>query len=259
MTLTTYEYAGLIAQSWDVLRGDTSNWPDRFFYLDVIKRYGQPVLDIGCGTGRLLLDYRAQGIDIDGVDNSPEMLGICQAKAQQQGLTIQTYLQEMEALLLPRSYQTILIPSSSIQLVTDRELAKRTMQRVVTHLQPGGVAVASFMLLRKADDPLEFEWEISAIRPEDGATISRRIRSRFDPLSACEGTEDRYQVLLDGTVIAEELHRREPATRSYTREQARELFAQAGLGDIQVYSGFSLNPAQPEDDVFVVLGQKAGR
>jgi ubiquinone/menaquinone biosynthesis C-methylase UbiE len=77
-----YEYQGLMAEAWDVLRGDTSNWSDRHFYLAAIQNYGQPVLDVGCGTGRLLLDYLQQGIDIDGVDNSPAMLAICRRKAE---------------------------------------------------------------------------------------------------------------------------------------------------------------------------------
>lgn len=114
MTLPDYEYKGLMAQAWDVLRGDTSRWADRFFYLDVIKIYGQPVLDVGCGTGRLLLDYRAQGIDVDGVDNSPEMLAICRRKASAQDLAVTTYEQYMETLDLPRRYRTIVIPSSSL-------------------------------------------------------------------------------------------------------------------------------------------------
>ncbi|HYB01252.1 MAG TPA: class I SAM-dependent methyltransferase, partial [Ktedonobacteraceae bacterium] len=81
MNTEDYEYRGLIAEAWDLLRGDTSEWEDRPFYRDIIRASGQPALDIGCGTGRLLLDYLADGIDIDGVDVSPEMLEVCRQKA----------------------------------------------------------------------------------------------------------------------------------------------------------------------------------
>ncbi len=45
--MSDYEYRGLMAQAWDLLRGDTTHWPDRFFYLGVIREVGQPVLDVG--------------------------------------------------------------------------------------------------------------------------------------------------------------------------------------------------------------------
>jgi SAM-dependent methyltransferase len=77
MTEQAYEYQGLLASTWDLLRGDTSQWPDRVFYREVIRQAGEPALDVGCGTGRLLLDYMADGVDVDGVDNSPEMLALC--------------------------------------------------------------------------------------------------------------------------------------------------------------------------------------
>lgn len=108
MSKQEYEYYGLMATTWDLFRGDTSQWEDRFFYLDLIDQYGQPVLDVGCGTGRLVLDYLSNSIDVDGVDNSPEMLAICRDKAEKRGLDLDLYQQAMESLNLPRKYRTIL-------------------------------------------------------------------------------------------------------------------------------------------------------
>ena len=87
MTVPDYEYHGMMAQTWDLFRGDTSKWEDRNFYLEIIRESGQPVLDVGCGTGRLLLDYLSQGVDVDGVDLSPEMLNLCRQKADKMRMT----------------------------------------------------------------------------------------------------------------------------------------------------------------------------
>lgn len=253
-----YEYKGLMAQAWDVLRGDTSQWADRFFFLDQIAEFGQPVLDVGCGTGRLLLDYLQQGIDIDGVDNSPEMLELCREKAAKAGLAPRLYQQHMEHLDLPRRYLTILIPSSSLQLVIDPASVAQAMERLVAHLEPGGVLVAPIMTLWKQGDLLEDEWEKTARRAEDGAIFRRVARSRFDPLTQCEATEDLYQLIVDDVVVAEELHQRSPATRSYAQQEARELFEQAGLVNIQLFKEFTGQPVEPDDSIFTLVGRKAG-
>ncbi len=256
MNLPEYEYKGLIAQAWDVLRGDTSNWPDRSFYLEIIRKYGQPVLDVGCGTGRLLLDYLEQGIDIDGVDNSPDMLALCRQKADELGVYPNLYEQYMEVLELPRKYQTIVVPSSSLQLIVEPALVNHTVKRFHDHLLPGGAVSASFMTLRNAGDPLEFEWEQRAIREEDGVTFRRVIKSRYDPKSHYEHTEDVYQMIVDEKVVAEERFRRSPATVSYDHTEVIALFERAGFADIQLYSQFTFEPAKHDDTVFTVLAQK---
>jgi ubiquinone/menaquinone biosynthesis C-methylase UbiE len=256
MTLPDYEYKGLMAEAWDVLRGDTSNWPDRHFYLAAIQKYGQPVLDVGCGTGRLLLDYLQLGIDMDGVDNSPEMLAICQRKAEDLGLKPKVYEQYVETLNIPRKYQAILVPSSSFQLLIEPEAIQQAMKRLYHHVLPGGVLIASIMTLWKEGEPLESEWERTAVRHKDGATFRRVARSRFDPASECEHTEDLYQKIIGDEVIAEELHRRSPATRSYSQSRIKEVFEKAGFQNIQLFSQFTFEAVKPEDRLFVIIGQK---
>ena len=78
-------------------------------------------LEVGCGTGRLLLEYLADGLDVDRIDNSPEMLEICAEKARQSSLTVNLYAQGMEQLDLPRQYRTIFAPSCSFQLHNGQE------------------------------------------------------------------------------------------------------------------------------------------
>jgi ubiquinone/menaquinone biosynthesis C-methylase UbiE len=254
--LKDYEYKGLIAQAWDVLRGDTSGWADRPFYLEIIRRHGQPALDVGCGTGRLLLDYLAQGIDIEGVDNSPDMLALCRQKADSLRLAPVLYERYMETLSLPRRYATILIPSSSLQLIIEPDMVTHALRRIHDHLLPGGAVAASVMTLWRSGDPLETEWEKTAVRAEDGATFRRVARSRYDPTSECEDTEDLYQMIVDGKVVAEETHRRSPATRSYTQAQARALFEGAGFSSVTLRSEFTFAAAKPEDTLFTVVAQR---
>ncbi|HXQ35506.1 MAG TPA: class I SAM-dependent methyltransferase [Anaerolineales bacterium] len=255
-TTPSYEYHGMLAEFWDLFRGDTSTWEDRSFYLDVVKKYGQPVLDVGCGTGRILLDFMQQGIDIDGVDNSPDMLALLKQKAEKLNLNPTVFQQEMDKLSLPRKYQAILVPSSSFQLLLDEKLPPIAMDRFYEHLLPGGVLAMPFMTLWRSGEQLENEFTREVVRPEDGSTIRRWQYARFDPDTDLEHTIDRYEIIRDGNVVASEEHHQSPGTRSYTQEQAVKLYQEAGLKDIQIFHDFTFEPVRPDDTVFCVVGFK---
>jgi SAM-dependent methyltransferase len=256
-TNPSYEYYGMMAEFWDLFRGDTSTWEDRFFYLNVVKKYGQPVLDVGCGTGRILLDFMQQDITVDGVDNSPEMLALLHQKAEKLGLNPTIYQQEMTELSLPRKYQTILVPSSSFQLLLDEKLPPIAMDRFCEYLLPSGVLAMPFMTLWRQGESLENEFTREVVRLEDGATIRRWQHSRFDPDTDLEHTIDRYEIIRDGNVVASEEHHQSPGTRSYTQHQSVALYQEAGFKDIQVFHEFTFEPVKPEDTIFCVLGFKS--
>lgn len=254
-----YDYYGLLASTWDIWRDDTAKWRDRFFYLDIIGQYGEPVLDIGCGTGRLLLDYLAEGIDVDGVDSSAEMLGICRAKARRQGLRPPAlYQQRMETLDLPRSYRTILGASSVLQLIPEPAAAAGALRRILGHLQPSGAFVTPFAFQWRPGDPLDTGWELlfEKPRPTDGATVRAWTREWQEPAGQVWHTEQRFEVEINGTVVQTEHHRRFPEGRWYTQAQASELFRSAGYGNIRLFGGFTHEPAREQDRLFCVLGER---
>ena len=93
-------------------------------------------------------------------------------------------------------------------------------------------------------------------RPEDGALMRRRSRVRYDPVEQLEHTEDIYEVVQDGTVVASEHHRRSPAVRWYTQTQASTLYREAGFVDVTLYREFALEPAGPDDAVFTIIGRR---
>jgi len=116
---------------------------------------------------------------------------------------------------------------------------------------------APFMTVWKAGDPLTREWEQTAVRAEDGATFRRMGRYWYDPASDCTDTEDRYQVLIDDRIVAEEVHRRSPALRSYTQTQARALFESAGFNPVELYSADTFEPVKADATRFTLVGHKA--
>ena len=76
------EYADLAA-TYDL----TPPYVDRTdlqFYLDYARRSRGPVLELGCGTGRICIPIAAEGIDIFGLDLSPAKLAIRRKKLHAQ-------------------------------------------------------------------------------------------------------------------------------------------------------------------------------
>jgi SAM-dependent methyltransferase len=261
-----YEYHGLMAEAWDLLRGDTSGWADRPFYRQIIEQCGGPALDVGCGTGRLTLDYLQAGLDVDGVDNSPEMLAICRQKAATAGIDVEgrLFLQEMDRLALPRRYAVVFVPSSSFQLLTDPEAARRALARFRDCLATGGLLAMPFMskLWPGRRTPAQMEWSdwhrLGEAQRPDGDVVRRWTRTRYDHGQQLEHEENRYEVVRDGAVIRTEHLGRSPGERWYSQAQARALIEQAGFTIAATTSGFTFDAVADEDTLFCILATRGG-
>ena len=73
-------YDGFIADYYDespIVRGRLS---DVAFYRDAVHEFGDPVLELGCGTGRIALALAEAGHRVTGLDISERMLERCNQK-----------------------------------------------------------------------------------------------------------------------------------------------------------------------------------
>ena len=246
------EYVGLMAEAWDALRGDTSGWEDRDWFCEVIARGGNP-----CSTSErgpaLLLDFLAEGIDIEGVDNAPDMLERLHAKAAAAGLDVdgRVHLGRMQTLRLTRRFGTIMVPSSSFQLLIEPDDAAEAMRRFFALLLPGGSLAMPFIVM---DKPYDEDWTRDATL-EDGMRVKRTARATFDPAIGIEATDDTYEVFNNGDLVRTERFVRPRATRAYSRDQARRRSRRPAFVDLEWGADFTFEDREPTE-VFTIIGRR---
>ena len=116
---------------------------DLDYWLDLAEEHGNPILELGCGTGRVLLNLARRGHAVTGVDNSPEMLARLQAKlaaASGQHLAaapqiVQAGLEDFE---LPQRFRLAIMPFNTFMHLLTTEAQLVALERIRRHLAPGG-------------------------------------------------------------------------------------------------------------------------
>lgn len=94
------------------------------------------VLEVGCGSGRVLIPLLQAGIAIDGLDNSDAMLDSCKRRCNELNLTPKLIKDEMHEFTLTNQYDAIIIPGGSFQLIEGREQAITTLNHLYSYLSP---------------------------------------------------------------------------------------------------------------------------
>lgn len=116
---------------------------DLFMYQQFASRCGSPILELGCGTGRVLLPLARQGYRITGVDLSRPMLEVARSKVAAEGLSGQVTLsrQDMREMELDDRFNLAFAAINSFMhlLSTDDQLA--ALARIRHHLNPGGLLI----------------------------------------------------------------------------------------------------------------------
>ena len=131
-------YTGLVARIYGPLR---SAVPDHRPYRAFIAASGEPALELGCGDGDPILDLRARGVDVEGLDSSADMLEGCRRAAADRGLEVTLHHGLMETMDLGRRYRSIYLAGPTFNLLADDTAAAQALGRIHAHLEPGGSAL----------------------------------------------------------------------------------------------------------------------
>jgi len=177
---------------------------------------GGPVLELGCGTGRVALDLAAAGHAVTGVDSDAELVAELARRARLRGLRVDAVCADARSLSLSGRYELVIAPMQMVQLLGGGAGRRQALERSGEHLAAGGVvaialadpfeAVAPEDALPPLPDVREENgWLLSsrpvAVRPRRGGVAVERLRQLVAP--GGELAEELHSVLLDAVSAAE--------------------------------------------------------
>ena len=249
-------FHGLIAERSAEFCPDASQVP---FLEREIARFGEPVLDLGCGVGRLLLPLLRAGVDIDGCDVSGDMLRHCREAAAREGLKPRLYEQPMHALDLSRTYRTIYI-CASFNLAGGRDNGLATLRRCYAHLQEGGALFFDIDAEYAWHEGWE-KWEPAKRRtlpepwPKEGRRqeafdgseyVERQRMFSVDPLEQQMVRQVRIEKWVSGKLVGSEEHVQRRTL--YLPSEVLLMLQVAGFREIALRDGYSDQLATPDSE-----------
>lgn len=224
------------------------------FYVKLAREAAGPVLDIGCGTGRILLPCLQAGAEVDGLDLAAPMLDRLKQKAANLGVEAKVYEGDMAKFTLPRRYALIMITFNAFVHNLTQEDQIRCLECCRAHLLPGGKLVfdgffPGLAIIGAAENTRVLEMECP--HPTTGNLLRLYDTRRFDRVKQLQHSVNEIEeVQPDGSIRV--LQRSEFAVRWVYLEEMKLLLRQAGFTHWKIDGNFDGQPLVSESDGMVV-------
>ena len=257
-----YEYLQSLSEFYDLVPL-YSGRQDKQFYLDFCLSRGGKVLELGCGTGRVLLPIASAGLNIVGLDLSEHMLSKCKEKIAVQPQEIQDRIHLIQGSMtdfqLEDIFSTIIIPFRPFQHLFSIDDQLACLRCVNLHLETDGLlAFDCFQVsFQKITDPQRFEE--AEDMPETELPDGRKIRrcSRFAAIHPAEQYSDIEIIyyLTDTNGKTERLVNGFPM-RYFFRYEVEHLLARAGFEVVELYGDYDKSPLVDESPEMIFVARK---
>jgi SAM-dependent methyltransferase len=253
------------AKYYDAAYAATQDLVDAPFYVGLASKHGGPVLEIGCGTGRVLLPIAREGVEIHGVDNSPAMLDVLKTRIENEPPEVRRrvvlHQRDMREFRLSGKYPLVIMPFRPLQHMHSVEDQVRALTTAAFHLQDVGIFAfdvfyPKFDLIAKGvgEEVLELEWPADSGGNKSGGT---KIVRRYIRKESVDKIRQMFQfTFIFRTYEGDKLVREEtePFALSYfTHPHLRALFRLARLEVVEEYGSFARAPLDNDAKEMIFL------
>jgi SAM-dependent methyltransferase len=199
------------------------------------------ILEPAAGTGRILIPLLEAGLQVEGLDSSPQMLAVCRQHCRDRGLDPVLREADMTSFAQPDSYEAVIIPTGSITLLDGRNTALQALSCFRESLVPYGrllVDVPSPQLVTEPE-PMRY-W-----RHDPYLWTLQTMHIDYDPAANQTTRFLRYEKWQDGSLLATEL---QPfCLQHWSLQEFEGVLAEAGFIDIHVTADYQDDRAPGPD------------
>jgi len=230
---------------------------DLSLYMNFAGLCGGPLLELACGSGRLLVPLAREGYELTGVDSSASMLNLAREALEQAGVAARCKLvqENMYSLHLGQQFRLAFIALGSFAHVYTRQEQRQTLAAVRNHLTPGGrfildISNADVRYMEHLSGQLLHQgtWQ-----RDDSAMLSHFVSPASSP----------SRHLLELTHFYEEHRQGEAVKRTvirthlylFERNEMELLLEEAGFVITDVYGDYELNPFEHDSPRMIFIAE----
>jgi len=250
-----------IAPYYDLLHADLQE--DVGFVLTLAERAGGPVLELGCGTGRLVVPLARAGHAVTGVDISGAMLQRARSRLAEEGGAVRRRVRLVEddvtSFQLEETGYGLVVFSYNTFLHFDPSSAVAACRAAAQHLRPDGtvfIDVTNPLLMARTPNDRFLTLERTLTDPRSGNTVLVLASNRVD-----EAAQILYITwVYDATPAASgPVHRTiaEAAYHYYLPHQMELILQEGGLSLDAIYGAYNESPFGEKSERLLLLASKA--
>jgi SAM-dependent methyltransferase len=234
---------------------------DLFLVEQFAARCGSPILELGCGTGRVLLPLARAGYQVTGVDLSAGMLAEARRKAAAEGLEgrVDLVQQDVRKLELDGRFTMAFSVLNSFMHLADLDEQLAALARIRHHLKPDGLFLLS-LFNPDLGRLLDFRGQVTLDKVmEDPDTGHKLMRSRSEKVDL--GQQTLYVTYIMDEIGEDGLVQRTlfPFSLRYLfRYELELLLRHAGFELENLYGSYDLDPFAANSDHLIAVARPAG-
>lgn len=146
-------YGSLASWVYHIDKPIGKSFGDVEYYLERLKGCKGTILEPACGNGRILIPLLERGLDVEGFDASIEMLKYCDIECEKRGLKGKFRKEMFNTFTYSKSFEAIIIPAGSFQLITGVNEAIDVLKRFKLALKEKGRLILDLSTIASLSEP----------------------------------------------------------------------------------------------------------